>query len=184
MACPLQEIDKYLYAMRLSDETLLDIMARFKEEMRNGLSRDYNPTATVKMLPTFVRSIPDGSEKGDFIALDLGGSSFRILRVQVNHEKKQNVNMESEAYAVPENILHGSGSQLFDHVAECLGDFMDKREIKDKNLPVGITFSFPCRQSKIDEAILITWTKRFKASGVEGSDVVKLLSKAIKRRGD
>lgn len=90
------QIDKYLYAMRLSDETLLDIMARFKEEMRNGLSRDYNPTATVKMLPTFVMSIADVSEKGDFISLDLGESCFQILWVQVNHEKKQNVHMESE----------------------------------------------------------------------------------------
>ncbi|XP_014640386.1 PREDICTED: hexokinase-1 isoform X2 [Ceratotherium simum simum] len=184
MACPSEEIDKYLYTMRLSDETLMDIMTRFKKEMKNGLSRDFNPTATVKMLPTFVRSIPDGSEKGDFIALDLGGSSFRILRVQVNHEKNQNVHMESEMYDTPENIVHGSGSQLFDHVAECLGDFMEKRKIKDKKLPVGFTFSFPCRQSKIDEAILITWTKRFKASGVEGADVVKLLDKAIKKRGD
>lgn len=47
--------------MRLSDEILIDILTRFKKEMKNGLSRDYNPTATVKMLPTFVRSIPDGS---------------------------------------------------------------------------------------------------------------------------
>ncbi|XP_029338830.1 hexokinase-1 [Mus caroli] len=179
-----KKIDKYLYAMRLSDEILIDILTRFKKEMKNGLSRDYNPTASVKMLPTFVRSIPDGSEKGDFIALDLGGSSFRILRVQVNHEKSQNVSMESEVYDTPENIVHGSGSQLFDHVAECLGDFMEKRKIKDKKLPVGFTFSFPCRQSKIDEAVLITWTKRFKASGVEGADVVKLLNKAIKKRGD
>ncbi|KAF4018875.1 hypothetical protein G4228_010598 [Cervus hanglu yarkandensis] len=146
-----KKIDKYLYAMRLSDETLLDIMNRFKKEMKNGLSRDFNPTATVKMLPTFVRSIPDGSEKGDFIALDLGGSSFRILRVQVNHEQNQAVHMESEAYDTPENIMHGSGSQLFDHVAECLGDFMEKKKIKDKKLPVGFTFSFPCRQSRIDE---------------------------------
>ncbi|XP_062957835.1 hexokinase-1 [Cynocephalus volans] len=179
-----KKIDKYLYAMRLSDETLMDIMTRFKKEMKNGLSRDFNPTATIKMLPTFVRSIPDGSEKGDFIALDLGGSSFRILRVQVNHEKNQNVHMESEVYDTPENIMHGSGSQLFDHVAECLGDFMEKRNIKDKRLPVGFTFSFPCQQSKIDEGILITWTKRFKASGVEGADVVTLLNKAIKKRGD
>lgn len=41
--------------------------------------------------------------------------------------------------------------QLFDHVAECLGDFMEKQQIKDKKLPVGFTFSFPCRQSKLDE---------------------------------
>ncbi|KAJ7415660.1 hexokinase 1 [Willisornis vidua] len=179
-----KKIDKYLYAMRLSDETLLDVMARFRREMKNGLSRDFNPTAVVKMLPTFVRSIPDGSEKGDFIALDLGGSYFRILRVKVSHEKKQTVQMESEIYNTPEDIMHGSGTRLFDHVAECLGDFMEKQQIKDKKLPVGFTFSFPCRQSKLDEGILITWTKRFKASGVEGADVVRLLNKAIKKRGD
>lgn len=33
------------------------------------------------------------------------------------------------------------------------------------------------------QGILITWTKKFKASGVEGMDVVKLLNKAIKKRG-
>uniref|UniRef100_A0A7N6BQI6 Hexokinase-2 n=1 Tax=Anabas testudineus TaxID=64144 RepID=A0A7N6BQI6_ANATE len=179
-----KKIDKYLYSMRFSDETLLDIMQRFRRELVQGLGRDTNPTATLKMLPTFVRSIPDGSEKGDFIALDLGGSNFRILRVKVSHEKKQTVQMESEIYDTPEDIIHGSGTRLFDHVAECLGDFMDKHKIKDKRLPVGFTFSFPCQQTKLDEGYLITWTKRFKASGVEGMDVVKLLNKAIKKRGD
>uniref|UniRef100_A0A671L2D5 hexokinase n=1 Tax=Sinocyclocheilus anshuiensis TaxID=1608454 RepID=A0A671L2D5_9TELE len=170
--------------MRFSDETLRDIMARFRREMENGLGRDTNLTATVKMLPTFVRSIPDGSEKGDFIALDLGGSNFRILRVKVSHEKKQTVQMESQIYETPEDIIHGSGSRLFDHVAECLGDFMEKQKIKDKKLSMGFTFSFPCAHTKLDEAVLLTWTKRFKASGVEGMDVVKLLNKAIKKRGD
>uniref|UniRef100_A0A4W6ESE3 Hexokinase-2 n=1 Tax=Lates calcarifer TaxID=8187 RepID=A0A4W6ESE3_LATCA len=179
-----RQIDKYLYSMRFSDETLKDIMNRFRREVENGLSRDTNPTATVKMLPTFVRSIPDGSEKGDFIALDLGGSNFRILRVKVTQDKKQPVQMESQVYETPDDIIHGSGTQLFAHVADCLGDFMEKQKIKDKKLPVGFTFSFPCAQSKLDEAVLLTWTKKFKASGVEGMDVVKLLNKAIKKRGD
>ncbi|XP_035812834.1 hexokinase-1 isoform X1 [Amphiprion ocellaris] len=180
----LKKIDKYLYSMRFSDETLKDIMNRFRREMENGLGNDTNPTATVKMLPTFVRSIPDGSEKGDFIALDLGGSNFRILRVKVTQDKKQPVQMESQVYETPDDIIHGSGTRLFDHVAECLGDFMEKQKIKDKKLPVGFTFSFPCAQTKLDEAVLVTWTKKFKASGVEGADVVKLLNKAIKKRGD
>lgn len=124
----------------------------------------------------------DSTEKGDFIALDLGGSNFRILRVRVSHEKKQTVQMESQIYDTPEDIIHGSGTrvglywnkhththtlqllvtwdnlsisppvfQLFDHVAECLGDFMEKHSIKDKKLPVGFTFSFPCQQTKLDE---------------------------------
>uniref|UniRef100_A0A8C4NVK3 hexokinase n=1 Tax=Dicentrarchus labrax TaxID=13489 RepID=A0A8C4NVK3_DICLA len=181
---PVPQIDKYLYSMRFSDDTLKDIMNRFRREMENGLGRDTNPTATVKMLPTFVRSIPDGSEKGDFIALDLGGSNFRILRVKVTQDKKQPVQMESQVYDTPDDIIHGSGSRLFDHVADCLSDFMEKQKIKDKKLPVGFTFSFPCAQSKLDEAVLLTWTKKFKASGVEGMDVVKLLNKAIKKRGD
>lgn len=67
--CPLQswslrclfQVDRFLYHMRLSDETLLDIMTRFQAEMQKGLGKDTNPTASVKMLPTFVRAIPDGS---------------------------------------------------------------------------------------------------------------------------
>lgn len=53
--------------MRLSDDILLDVMSRFQAEMVKGLGRDTNPTATVKMLPSFVRSLPDGS--GEFALL-------------------------------------------------------------------------------------------------------------------
>lgn len=56
--------------MRLSDETLKEVMNRFRREMENGLGRDTNPTATVKMLPTFVRSIPDGSGTGSGLTSD------------------------------------------------------------------------------------------------------------------
>lgn len=47
--------------MRFSDETLLDIVQRFRRELVKGLGQDTNPTAALKMLPTFVQSIPDGS---------------------------------------------------------------------------------------------------------------------------
>lgn len=55
------QIDKYLYSMRFSDETLKEITQRFRRELVKGLCRDTNPTAALKMLPTFVQSIPDGS---------------------------------------------------------------------------------------------------------------------------
>lgn len=47
--------------MRLSDETLLEIAKRFRKEMEKGLGATTHPTASVKMLPTFVRSTPDGT---------------------------------------------------------------------------------------------------------------------------
>lgn len=56
-----------------------------------------------------------------------------------------------KAAAAPLRLTSPSWLQLFDHVADCLGDFMEKQNIKDKKLPVGFTFSFPCAQSKLDE---------------------------------
>uniref|UniRef100_A0A671QEU3 Hexokinase-2 n=1 Tax=Sinocyclocheilus anshuiensis TaxID=1608454 RepID=A0A671QEU3_9TELE len=178
------QVDKFLYHMRLSDENLMDVSKRFRREMDKGLGRDTNPTAAVKMLPTFVRSTPDGTETGDFLALDLGGTNFRVLLVRVSSNGKQKVEMENQIYAIPENIMRGSGTELFDHIAECLANFLEKLGIKDKKLPLGFTFSFPCQQTKLDESFLVSWTKGFKASGVEGRDVVGLLRKAIKKRGD
>ncbi|XP_041757274.1 hexokinase-2 isoform X1 [Coregonus clupeaformis] len=178
-----QQVDKYLYHLRLSDENLMDVSVRFRREMDKGLGRDSNPTAAVKMLPTFVRSTPDGTEKGDFLALDLGGTNFRVLLVKVSDNGKQKVEMENQIYAIPEELMRGSGSELFDHIAECLANFLEKLGIKNQKLPLGFTFSFPCQQTKLDESILVSWTKGFKSHGVEGRDVVSLLRKAIKKRG-
>uniref|UniRef100_A0A8C0NMZ7 Hexokinase-2 n=1 Tax=Canis lupus familiaris TaxID=9615 RepID=A0A8C0NMZ7_CANLF len=179
-----QKVDQYLYHMRLSDENLLEISKRFRKEMEKGLGATTHPTASVKMLPTFVRSTPDGTEHGEFLALDLGGTNFRVLRVRVTDNGLQKVEMENQIYAIPEDLMRGSGTQLFDHIAECLANFMDKLQIKDKKLPLGFTFSFPCVQTKLDESFLVSWTKGFKSSGVEGKDVVTLIRKAIQRRGD
>ncbi|KAG5194655.1 hypothetical protein JEQ12_012931 [Ovis aries] len=177
----IKKVDRFLYHMRLSDETLLDIMARFQAEMQKGLGKDTNPTASVKMLPTFVRAIPDGSENGEFLSLDLGGSKFRVLKVQVSEEGKRNVQMESQFYPTPNEIIRGNGTELFEYVADCLADFMKTKELTQKKLPLGLTFSFPCKQTKLEEGILLSWTKKFKARGVLGTDVVSSLTNAMKR---
>lgn len=52
-----------------------------------------------------------------------------------------------------------------------------------EKLPLGFTFSFPCKQEGLTCAKLVSWTKGFKASNVEGNDVVQLLREACSRRG-
>ncbi|KHJ96589.1 Hexokinase [Oesophagostomum dentatum] len=75
--------------------------------------------------------------------------------------------------------------QLFDHIAHCIALFTEEQFGKEKKkLPLGFTFSFPCRIDHLTKGILIHWSKGFKASGVEGKDVVKLLRKACKKRSD
>uniref|UniRef100_A0A8C8A266 Hexokinase-2 n=1 Tax=Oryzias sinensis TaxID=183150 RepID=A0A8C8A266_9TELE len=178
------QVDQFLQQFMVSDQAVMDLSLRFRREMDKGLCRDTNPTAAVKMLPTFVRSTPDGTEQGEFLSLDLGGSNFRVLLVRVKADGEQKVEMENKIYAIPEHIMRGCGSGLFDHVVDCLANFMEMKGIKNKKLPLGFTFSFPCLQTQLDESVLLSWTKGFKLSGVEGKDVVSLLRAAIKKRGD
>merc|ERR1719511_184447 len=78
----------------------------------------------------------------------------------------------------------GPGDGLFDHIAECLANFVHDRKIQDEVLPLGFTFSFPLRQEGLAKGRLVTWTKGFNCAGVEGEDVVALLQQALERRGD
>ena len=71
--------------------------------------------------------------------------------------------------------------QLFDYIASCIAGFVREHHLETKSLPLGFTFSFPCRQEGLAVGKLVTWSKGFKCSGVEGKDVVALLHEAIKR---
>ncbi|CDQ64541.1 unnamed protein product [Oncorhynchus mykiss] len=71
------------------------------------------------MLPTFVRATPDGREKGDFLALDLGGTNFRVLHVRVVEEMQKLLKMDSKICAIPQEIMLGTGEQVCVSVGRC-----------------------------------------------------------------
>uniref|UniRef100_A0A667YJZ8 Phosphotransferase n=1 Tax=Myripristis murdjan TaxID=586833 RepID=A0A667YJZ8_9TELE len=179
-----ESVDECLQPFRLSVSTLQSVSTRLKKDMIRGLGKHTHHRAPVKMLPTFVRATPDGTEKGDFLALDLGGTNFRVLHVRILEDEQRVVKMDSQICAIPQEIMLGHGEKLFDHIAACLAEFLDSHELKGQTLPLGFTFSFPCEQLDIDKSVLIRWTKGFNCSGVEGEDVVRLLREAIHRRGD
>lgn len=52
---------KILEALKLSHEQLLEVKQRMKLEMEKGLGKETHAEATVKMLPTYVCSTPDGT---------------------------------------------------------------------------------------------------------------------------
>ncbi|XP_071760959.2 hexokinase HKDC1 [Centroberyx gerrardi] len=184
---PTKKVDRFLYSMRLHDDQLRDISGRFLGEMKKGLSVESNAAATLKMLPTHVRSTPDGSEKGEFLALDLGGSRFKVLQVKVREEagrRRRGVEMEEKTYPIPKELLIGRGAELFDHVSECLKDFLHQKNISlEEKHPLGFTFSFPCQQTALDQGLLVNWSKNYRARGLQGKDVVQALRQAINRTG-
>ncbi|RLW02902.1 hypothetical protein DV515_00006790 [Chloebia gouldiae] len=179
LAAQRRAVDQVLAPLRLSRDDLEKVQALMREEMERGLCKETNATASVRMLPTYVSHTPDGTEQGDFLALDLGGTNFRVLVVRVTEE---GISMASEIYVIPAAIMQGTGEELFDHIMDCIIDFQMKQKLMAQTLPLGFTFSFPCQQLGLDKALLLTWTKGFSASGCVGEDIVQLLRDAAKRK--
>ncbi|NWQ84574.1 HXK3 protein, partial [Columbina picui] len=173
------EVDQVLAPLRLSRDDLKRVQGLMRREMDLGLGRETNPTASVRMLPTYVCNTPDGGEQGKFLALDLGGTNFRVLMVEVGAD---GIHMASEIYVIPTAVTQGTGEALFNHIVECIMDFQLKQDLAGQVLPLGFTFSFPCQQLGLDKAVLLTWTKGFSASDCVGKDVVQLLREAAQRK--
>ncbi|GAA6105000.1 hexokinase-2, partial [Tachysurus ichikawai] len=55
------ERQQVLDTLRLSREQLMEVKRRMDVEMKRGLAQDTHDSASVKMLPTYVRATPDGT---------------------------------------------------------------------------------------------------------------------------
>ncbi len=154
-----------------------DMMAAFHEDMDRGLKGE---PGSLRMLPTFTDN-PSGREKGDVLALDLGGTNFRVLWVRLTGDGRE-PRVESGKYRLEPGQIAGTGEELFEAIAAHIGAFLDEKGLGG-SYPLGFTFSFPIRQESIRRGGLILWTKGWTASGVEGRDVVEFLSRALDRRG-
>ena len=177
-----KQVQEECRCLQLNNEQLHQLMELMNKSFEEGLRSETASTAAVKMLPSYIRALPNGTEQGDFLALDLGGTNFRVLLIQIVGKEAE---MKSKIFRVPDHFMKGTGESLFDHIAECLATFMKDHDlIHREKLPLGFTFSFPCKQEGLTCAKLVNWTKGFKASNVEGNDVVQLLREACIRRGD
>ena len=121
------------------------------------------------MIPTFVFGWPTGEEKGDYLAIDLGGTNLRVCLVHLQGQGKFEVTQSK--YRLTEEQKQDEGQKLFDFCAESLKTFIDSNSGEDgilniepgQNLPLGFTvsphilshirplysqlnqFSYPCR---------------------------------------
>ena len=82
-------------------------MQLLEREMEAGLSPATHKTADVKMFPTYVRNLANGTETGKVLALDLGGTNFRVLLVDLLPQSK--VSLTSKIFVIPQSIMLGEG---------------------------------------------------------------------------
>lgn len=147
-------------------------------EITNGLHGNPSP---FKMLKSYL-NIPSGTECGNYLGLDFGGTNIRILLVSLgtngNYEiiKFKKASLKSEGYNLTSNKT--TAENLFDFIATLIEGFAIT---EDTNL--GFTFSYPSKQDSLNSAKLLEWTKEINVSGVVGQNVNQLLKEALIRKG-
>ncbi|RKF76250.1 Glucokinase [Golovinomyces cichoracearum] len=153
-----------------------------------------NCNTNISQIPTYVTSVPNGTEKGLYLATDLGGTNFRVCSIKLNGDTTFNF----AQYKVPipqELMVAKTGKELFSFLARQIEIFL-KEHHKDEfaaNIRrrqtlstlegyrdehvflLGFTFSFPINQTSINKGTLMRWTKGFDIPDVVGLDVCELL---------
>ena len=75
------------------------------------------------MLPTFVNKRVTGAERGDYYALDLGGTNFRVLRLTLEGGGVVGP-VKSMKFAIPDAAKTGTGAELFGFLADSVARFI------------------------------------------------------------
>jgi hexokinase len=94
-----------LASVRTAANIYVIILYRVSVPLQEGLSSTGHPTSSVKCFPTYVRRLPNGNEVGKFLSLDLGGTNFRVIVMEITEDRE--FLMDSKIYSVPEDIMTG-----------------------------------------------------------------------------
>ncbi|CAG8602383.1 10146_t:CDS:2 [Paraglomus occultum] len=161
-------VDEIIDQFTIDRDKLDEIVSHFIKEMRKGLNAP-------------VKSIPNGTENGTYLALDLGGTNLRVCQITFWGSGK--LAIKQEKYEISDSLKTGHHSQLFDFIADCIHQFLiHLGDVHDSTLSLGFTFSFPVDQTAIHKGALLRWTKGFSAAEAVGRDVVEMLHEALERK--
>ncbi|KAH8886775.1 hypothetical protein GQ53DRAFT_337350 [Thozetella sp. PMI_491] len=182
-----------------SDEDVNKGVQEFLRQMSEGLEKE---NTSLSQIPTYVTAVPNGTEKGLYMAVDLGGTNFRVCSIQLNGDTTFNLTFSK--VAIPrELMLAKKAEDLFSFLAKQIELFLKthheeqfdhhvrRRETvsspdgyKDEHVfRLGFTFSFPVHQIGINKGTLIRWTKGFDIPDAIDKDVCALLQAEIDKLG-
>ncbi|PSN63735.1 hypothetical protein BS50DRAFT_529656 [Corynespora cassiicola Philippines] len=164
----------------------------FIREMDEGLTKE---GTELSQIPTYVTAVPNGTEKGLYMAVDLGGTNFRVCSIQLHGNTT--FSLTQSKVAIPKELMVAKTSkELFSFLAKQIEAFLKTHHeehyastIKRRNtgdkaseqeiFNLGFTFSFPVHQIGINKGLLMRWTKGFDIQDAVGKDVCALLQAEI-----
>ncbi len=171
----LQELEE---ALALSPERMGAIAENFRWEMEPSVSDELS---SLKMINSLVPR-PTGNETGKFLALDLGGTNFRVLLVELEKGKVKEARIHK--FVLTPELIQGDRDPFFDFIADRIQQVVSEERLSSETTyPLGFSFAFPVRQTQINRGVLIHWDKDFAVKRVEGEEVVGLLESALEKKG-
>lgn len=149
--------------MRLPDTFLAELRAPLSQlpELAQSFESTFNDIAAhsrAQFLPTPIISLPDGSETGTFLVLDLGGSNLRVAIVELlgnsggDGDERLRISPQG-SWLIPESLKSGTADTLFGWVAQRTAEIVqayvatlagkEREEVFAEGIRVGVAFSFP-----------------------------------------
>ncbi|KAF0324582.1 hexokinase hxk2 [Colletotrichum asianum] len=189
------ETKRVVDQFEVTDVYLNEAVTEFLGQMHEGLEKD---GTSLSQIPTYVTGVPNGTEKGLYLAVDLGGTNFRVCSVQLNGDTT--FNLTYSKVAIPKELMVAKKAEdlfsflakqielfLREHHAEHFEQHVRRRQTysapegyRDEHVfRLGFTFSFPVQQLGINKGNLIRWTKGFDIPDAVGKDVCALLQTEI-----
>lgn len=161
----------------LNSDAYFKISKKIEEQIELGLLAG-SKESSIAMLPSYLPELPDGTEVGKFLSIDLSGKNLRIMLLILKGRAYEPEQIVCN-YCVPSPVMVGSGEELFTFIVNCLLKFLRENNLLDADLSIGFVFSFPCELHSIRSARLLWWTKGFDIKDCLQKDVVNLLEEAL-----
>jgi hexokinase len=185
---PLAELEKEVQGLFLAPVTIQHMLS-----MSSALRRQYRgklQDSAECMLPSYNHTLPTGTEQGDYLALDVGGSTMRVAIVQLKGRYRVEEAMRIEKMhvsTIDKTVRSLQGPLFFDWMAEkveaMLREVGHGSEPTERPMPLGLTWSFPIEQTSSRSGKIQSMGKGFCGHhGTTGQDVGELLTAACQRR--
>ena len=163
--------------------------------LADGLQAEYalalreNPAC---MLPSYSHVLPSGSETGRYVALDVGGSTFRVAVLELfgrGREGEESVVRGARTFRIDDVVKQLIGVAFFEWLAERIDETLREvlGETKDgeerPKMDMGLSWSFPIEHTSLRSGKIQGMGKGFRAmEGLLGADLADVLQGACDRR--
>lgn len=124
-------------------------------ELSDGLRKQFGESLLdnpMNMLPSYNHQLPTGDECGTYLALDVGGSTFRIALIELSGRKNGSEGQEChilkrDSYKISSAVKQLKGILFFDWMAERIGETLagheEGHDMDSAPLSMGMSWSFP-----------------------------------------